>query len=396
MGTSHIRPTSVTMRLLLCLLLVALAAAELHRIPLKKAHRSRSVADLKRSRAFLTNRYSEGKSDILTLDNFQDAQYYGPINIGTPGQTFDVIFDTGSSNLWIPSEQCSIINLACQLHNRYDSALSSTYKANGTDFEIQYGSGAMKGFLSSDTVAVGTTSVVDQTFAEATQEPGLAFVAGMFDGIMGMAFTEISVMGIPTVFDTMIAQGVVDEPVFSFYLSHNMTGDLGGELVLGGSDPNHYEGEFHYVPVSRVGYWQATAEAINVGGDTMDFCNPCETIVDTGTSLIAGPKDNVKTIMGILGAIPILGGEYIVMCNHVDSMPSVGFTLNGKDFEISSHDLVIENVDEATGQKVCIVGILGLDLGRIEAWILGDPFIARYYTEFDVGNKRMGFARSLP
>merc|ERR1712002_62514 len=394
MGTSHIRPTSVTMRLLLCLLLVALAAAELHRIPLKKAHRSRSVADLKRSRAFLTNRYSEGKSDILTLDNFQDAQYYGPINIGTPGQTFDVIFDTGSSNLWIPSEQCSIINLACQLHNRYDSALSSTYVANGTDFEIQYGSGAMKGFLSSDTVAVGPVSVVDQMFAEATQEPGLAFVAGMFDGILGMGFTEISVYGIPTVFDTMVAQGVVDEPVFSFYLNHDMNGEVGGELVLGGSDPNHYEGEMTYVPVSRVGYWQATADGIKVGGVAKDFCNPCEMIVDTGTSLIAGPKDEVKSIMQDLGAFPIIAGEWIINCNKVPDMPVVTFTLGGVDFDIQGSELVIENVDPDTGSKICIVGILGLNL-PFEAWILGDPFIARYYSEFDVGNKRMGFAKSV-
>jgi len=393
------RPVTV-MKVLVCLLvLVALVAAELHRVPLKKVQRQRTLADLRRSRAFLTNRYSVGgsvKDDVVDLDNFQDAQYYGPINIGTPGQYFKMIFDTGSSNLWIPSEQCSILNLACQLHNRYDSSLSSTYKPNGTDFDIQYGSGALSGFLSSDTVEVGGVTVTDQTFAEATQEPGLAFVAGAFDGIMGMAFTEISVMGIPTVFDTMLAQGVVEEPVFSFYLNHDMSGELGGELVFGGSDPNHYEGEFHYVPVSRVGYWQLTADGIKVGGVQKDFCNPCETIVDTGTSLIAGPRAEVREIMLELGAFPIIAGEWIINCNKVDEMPLVTFTLNGVDFDLTGPELVIENVDPNTGASTCIVGILGLSLPEgLEAWILGDPFIARYYTEFDVGNKRMGFAKSV-
>ena len=52
-----------------------------------------------------------------------------------------------------------------------------------------------------------------------------------------------------------------------------------------------------------------------------------------------------------------------------------------------------QSTDQA-GTTVCIVGILGLQLGSIEAWILGDPFIARYYTEFDVGQTRMGFALS--
>ncbi|KAG0723099.1 Cathepsin D [Chionoecetes opilio] len=172
-----------------------------------------------------------------------------------------------------------------------------------------------------------------------------------------------------------------------------MGSDVGGELVLGGSDPAHYEGEMHYVPVSRVGYWQATAEAIKIGGVAKPFCNPCETIVDTGTSLIAGPKEDVKDIMNDFGAFPLIAGEYVIPCNKVADMPTITFTLNGQDFDLTGAELVIESVDQM-GTKVCIVGILGLDLGGIEAWILGDPFIARYYTEFDVGQKRMGFAKS--
>ncbi|XP_045109154.1 lysosomal aspartic protease-like [Portunus trituberculatus] len=376
-----------------CLLLVLGVAAEaLHRVPLRKIQRKYTLEDLRRTHAFVSHRYS-ARFDHVDLDNYMDAQYYGPIDIGTPGQYFKVIFDTGSSNLWIPSEQCSILNLACQLHNRYDSSLSTTYKPNGTDFDIQYGSGAMKGFLSSDHVSLGGLVAQDQTFAEATEEPGLAFVAGRFDGILGMGFSTISVMGIPTVFDTLVAQGQVDQPVFSFYLNHDQEGNLGGELVLGGSDSNHYEGEFHYVPVSRVGYWQATAEAIKIGGVAKPFCHPCETIVDTGTSLIAGPAADVKDIMKDYGAFPLIAGEYIIPCKKVADMPVTSFTLNGRDFDMTGPELVIESTDQ-TGTTVCIVGILGLELGSIEAWILGDPFIARYYTEFDVGQTRMGFALS--
>lgn len=55
-------------------------------------------------------------------------QYYGRISLGTPAQTFTVIFDTGSSNLWVPSKHCSYMSLACYVHSQYSAEASTTYE----------------------------------------------------------------------------------------------------------------------------------------------------------------------------------------------------------------------------------------------------------------------------
>ena len=64
------------------------------------------------------------------------------------------------------------------MHTKYDGAASSTYKANGSEFSIRYGSGSMEGFVSSDLLSIGDIRIKNQDFAEALKEPGLAFAFG--------------------------------------------------------------------------------------------------------------------------------------------------------------------------------------------------------------------------
>jgi len=342
----------------------------------------------------LTGKFGDdGHNEAIT--NYMDAQYYGVIHIGTPPQSFQVIFDTGSSNLWVPSTKCKLSNIACLLHSKYDSESSSSYVPNGEEFAIQYGSGSLSGFTSYDTVEMAGVWVKDQAFAEAVEEPGVTFVAAKFDGILGLGYPTIAVNHMLPPINNMMAQSELNKGMFAFFLDRNKDDEAGGELSIGGVDPDRYEGDFNWNAITRQAYWQINMDAFSIQGTNVTACsqsNGCQVIIDSGTSLLAVPSNLADEINHAIGAFKFANGEYIVPCRHVDTMPNIDFTLNGVVYTLEPEDYVMRV--GAGGQEQCISGFMGMDIPPPAGplWILGDVFMGKYYTAFDFDNNRVGFA----
>ncbi|KAK9092034.1 hypothetical protein Syun_026945 [Stephania yunnanensis] len=321
------------------------------------------------------------ETDIVALKNYMDAQYFGEIGVGTPPQKFTVVFDTGSSNLWVPSSKC-LLSIACYFHSKYKSSQSKTYKENGVmalrlmftellksryfvivrhtgkSAEIHYGSGAISGYFSEDSVKVGNLVVHDQDFIEATSEPGVTFLVAKFDGILGLGYKEISVGGATPVWYNMLSKGLIKEPVFSFWLNRNIEEEEGGEIVFGGSDPNHYKGKHTYVPVTQKGYWQFKMGDVYIGGKTTGFCSGgCAAIADSGTSLLAGPSVWLNELerrkKGVRKSTETVVKTIITEINH--AIGAAGLVNNECKAVVSQYGATMIDmlIAEARPQKIC-------------------------------------------
>merc|ERR1719265_770934 len=278
---------------------------------------------------------AEGHSVVIS--DYQNAQYYGPLSIG--GQEFKVIFDTGSSNLWVPGKACYFYT--CWFHPRYDESKSSTFQKDGRPFKVQYGSGPVEGTFAKDTVQIGDVEVEGSVFAEVSTVSfgplNLAYAAGKFDGIMGLGFKSISEYQIPTPFEMMIDQKLIDEPVFAFYLQGDATKD--GELTFGGVDSSKFTGDLQYVPLTDETYWKVDLEGLTYGDAVT---SKVSAIIDSGTSLLAGPKDKVAAIAQKAGATLVAGKEYTIDCSKAAALPALEITLGGgKKFTLEGKDYVL-------------------------------------------------------
>ncbi|GAA6002934.1 hypothetical protein JCM10207_001904 [Rhodosporidiobolus poonsookiae] len=358
----------------------------------------RNVANEKRMKRTVDKRAPSG--NVALTDYFSggnDAAYFGGIGIGTPAQSFDVIFDTGSADLWVPSSSSS------SSHTKFNADASSTSESSTASWDITYGTGSSEGHLARDTVTAGSYSATQQIFAVADS---VADVVDSLpsDGIMGMAFSTIASSGAPTFFENLITQGSVSQQVFSYYMTRasdsttKTKGTIaGGELCIGCIDSSKYTGSLNYVPVSSQSYWSIPSDGINIDGTVVSGTSMTAAI-DTGTTLIYVPTSVAKALYAKLGGTSAGNGEYHVPC--VSTFSSIGLSFGGQTYNIPLSDVFL-GYASASNTNECILGIFGQDLydanGK-EVAIIGNLFLKAVYSVFSYsqgGSPAVGFAESI-
>ncbi|TCD61064.1 hypothetical protein EIP91_009067 [Steccherinum ochraceum] len=319
----------------------------------------------------------------VPLVSFENMLWHGKISVGTPAKEYDVDFDTGSADIFLPGPQCDDIN--CQGHALFAPNASSTAKDTDQTFQLQYGDGSsVSGQVYTETVTVSGVTATNQSIGVAsTFSSGFSKNQFPADGVFGMGFQDISAFKQPPFVQTLIAEGQLDQPVFSFKLN-----TTGSELLLGGANSELYKGDFTYVPVTEKAYWQVDIDGVSANGK--QSLTNLASIVDTGTTFILGDSDNVsklyESIPGAKNASAVAGaGMWSVPC---DSIPEISMTFGGRSFDIAPETFNMGKIN-GTGND-CIGGIAATDV--INFWIIGDVFLNNVYTTFDIGQARVGFA----
>ncbi|XP_029549922.1 pepsin A [Salmo trutta] len=310
---------------------------------------------------------------------YPESTYYGVIAIGTPPQSFKVLFDTGSADLWVPSVHCSS-SQACYNHARFNTTASSTFQPSSETFSIQYVTGYMTGDVGYDTIIIGDLYVTHQIFGLSLVED--AFLDSLpWDGILGLAFpNQQSINGGTPVFDNIWKQGKIPQDLFSIYLSSSVDGSM---LILGGTDPSYFTGSIQWIPISQpTGYWQINVDSITINGNTVACAAGCQAVVDSGTTEILGPTRDVNNINGWVGAYSEQG---IVSCSNIKRMPEITFNINGFGFNLPASTYVLPYGSSCT---------TGFGTWDNDQWILGEVFMRQFYTVFNRDQNWVGLAQA--
>jgi hypothetical protein len=345
-------------------------------------------------------------------------------------QTFQLLLDTGSSDVWVVATGYLCINAtdntelpesACNYGKTYST--SSTFvNISSETFGIEYGAGIAVGILGSEDVTLGGVTVKQQTvgIVQSATIPG----SGIDSGILGLGYPSLtsghagttlndtlSLLSNRTTYNpiltSMYKQGSI-EPWFSIALERldiNSTTGAGGYLGLGKLPPVSLSSSFVVVPVEiteslpasftngtvEITEWTLGIEAVTWGTDGNMTSNTSrfQAVVDTGNYFNVLPPDIVEQIHDSFeppGKYDATTHQYVVDCDA--TVPKLGIQIGNQTFFHKPEDLVFHNPNGS-----CVTTLLPTVGGDgVMLNFLGDTFMKNVVSVFDFGVNEMRFA----
>lgn len=379
----------------------------------RRANSQRSVDDsrawLEQNRLATHRKYGVGASgnqkrasgqNLLTNVQF-DSTYFGSIAVGTPPASFNVILDTGSSDLWLASGSSN--DRSTEGITLFEPTSSSTFQDLNKQFGITYGSGSAQGVLGQDRVQFSgfevnqTFGLVNQTTQQLLTQP--------ISGLMGMGFQSIAASGAPPFWQSLAeTSGALDSSLFAFQLTR-FTNDTnaqqlepGGTFTLGATNSSLFTGDIDYqdIPDGAPGYWVQELTGLKVNGQSINIPTGSDAwaAIDTGTTGVGVPAD---TLQAIFAAIPNsqpgsgqTSGYYLFPCSTSVTV-EVTWGNSSHSWSISPADFALQQVD----QDNCAGAFFDIPTQGTSAppFIFGDTFLKNVYSVYRSNPPSVGFAQ---
>lgn len=333
------------------------------------------------------NKYKAAMSDTPSAPNSaainqdgQDFSYFAVAQVGSQKQEMRLLLDTGGTNTWIFSSDCS--SKACKQHDTFDEGASESLNMNTTTWNVGYGTGTVSGTLGDDIFSIAGLDV-NMTLGMANKASD-DFLSYPMDGILGLSRTNDTGYGGSTFMDVVQKAGLLKSNIVGFSLSRGSDKGKDGVITFGGVDKTKLSGNVTYTEtVSSSNRWSIPVDDATVDGVPCNFTDR-SAIIDTGTSYAILPPDDAKTLHSLIPGASKLGSGFVLPC---DSDAELRVTFSGVSYAISPKDYV----GSKSGSK-CASTIVGQETFGEKAWLLGDTFLKNVYAVFDYDNNKIGFA----
>ncbi|ORY89648.1 aspartic peptidase domain-containing protein [Leucosporidium creatinivorum] len=369
-----------------------------HKRAIEQAGGIEVAAKLRREKRELVERQSQ-QGEVPLYDFFSeplDIMIYGNVSIGTPAQAFPLLFDTGSSDLWVYETGTGSDS------PEWDASASSTSVTDPViPWSIQYGKGEQEGYLNQDVVELGGYSA-ETVFASANTLNS-AFSPYPISGLFGLGFGVISSSGYAPWFERLLNNSVLANPYFSLYLvrASELTDEAegsvpGAQLCVGCYDTSKYVGSVSWNPVVSEAFWSIAMDGIAFNGSIIQGTDMTAAL-DSGTSLIQIPVAAAQAFYSRLGGLSSGNGDgtYIIPCDV--PIGSIAFVFNGVHYEIPPTDLLRAISRDRSQCLLTIAGVDNKDARGNSVAIIGDVFLKNAYSVYSYsynGAPAIGLAHS--